>query len=166
MARHHPDLDTLIAEHGHGVSRTAALYERDAADRQDLVQDIWIAVWRALPAFRGDSSLRTYIFRIAHNCGVNHVARHARRDRPVADLPEEADAGPSPEQFAGRHQDAGRLESAIRRLAVKDRQIVGLKLEGFSNRDIAEASGLTENNVAVRLNRARGRLKQLLKDPA
>lgn len=151
-----------MAEHGTAVARTAALYERDPAERLELVQEIWLAVWRALPAFRGDSSMRTYLFRIAHNCGVSHVARQTRRDRPTADLPEGTDTGPSPDESAERHQDAARLEDALRRLALKDRQLVGLKLEGFGNREIAEATGLTENNVAVRLNRARNRLKRLL----
>ena len=149
-------------EHGAAVGRTAALYERDPAERLDLVQEIWVAVWRALPAFRGDSSLRTYLFRIAHNCGVSHVARHARRDLPTDELPEGTDTGPSPDQIAERHQDAARLEDALRRLPLKDRQVVGLKLEGLSNREIAGATGMTENNAAVRLTRARQRLTRLL----
>lgn len=155
-------LEDLMAEYGPALARTAALYEREPSERLDLIQEIWLAVWRALPAFRGDSSLRTYIFRIAHNCGVSHVARHSRRDLPVDDLPDDPDPGPGPDQVTGRIEDADRLQDALRRLPLKDRQIVGLKLEGFANREIAEASGLTENNVAVRLNRARHRLKQML----
>lgn len=151
-----------MAEHGPAVGRAAALYERDPVERQDLIQEIWVAIWRALPAFRGDSSLRTYIFRIAHNCGVTHVARHVRRDLPVEHLPDNPDAGPAPDQLTGRMEDAARLEDALRRLPLRDRQIVGLKLEGLANREIAEASGLTENNVAVRLTRARSRLRDLL----
>ncbi len=155
-----------MAEHGPAVGRAAALYERDPVERQDLIQETWVAIWRALPAFRGDSSLRTYIFRIAHNCGVSHVGRHARRDLPAGDLPEEADPGPSPVQASADHLNARRLRHALRRLSLRDRQLVSLKLEGLSNREISQASGLTENNVAVRLTRARARLQRLLEETA
>ena len=68
----------LVSEHERAIRRMASSYERDAARRQDLVQDIWLALWQALPGFRGDSSERTFVFRIAHNRGVSHQMWRAR----------------------------------------------------------------------------------------
>ena len=62
----------LLQEHGPALNRLAAGYEWDPVERQDLLQDIALAIWRALPAFRGESSERTFVFRIAHNRGLTH----------------------------------------------------------------------------------------------
>ena len=73
----------LVSEHERAIRRLASSYERDVGRRQDLVQDIWLALWQALPGFRGDCSERTFVFRIAHNRGVSHI-QHWRRRRTEA----------------------------------------------------------------------------------
>src|SRR5688572_3851732 len=69
----------LLHEHDRALRRLAASYERDPGRQQDLVQDIWLAVWQALPRFRGESSERTFIFRIAHNRAISHIDYSQRR---------------------------------------------------------------------------------------
>ena len=70
------------------IRRLSAGYERDPSRRQDLVQDIWLALWQALPSFRGDCAERTFVFRIAHNRAVSHI-QHWRRRR-TEPLPDDA----------------------------------------------------------------------------
>ena len=53
----------------------AGAYEREPAAREDLYQDVLIALWRALPRFRGESSLATFVFRVGHNRAMTHCAR-------------------------------------------------------------------------------------------
>ncbi|MBC7973529.1 MAG: sigma-70 family RNA polymerase sigma factor, partial [Myxococcales bacterium] len=71
----------LLREHGGLLSRIAACYEARPSERADLSQEIAMAIWRALPRFRGASSLRTFVARIAHNRGVSHVIAQRRDGR-------------------------------------------------------------------------------------
>ncbi len=76
-----PTLEALFDEvaglHGPMIRRIAASYEADPEVRRELHQDVLMAVWRALPSWRGEASVRTFAARVAHNRGVDHVARHA-----------------------------------------------------------------------------------------
>ena len=155
----------MIEEHDPAIRRLALGYERDPGRRQDLVQEIWLALWRALPSFRGECSERTFVFRIAHNRAVSHI-QHWRR-RSADPLPDEApvpDAGPDPERAATLGQRQERLQAAVHRLPLGLRQVVVLMLEGLSHAEIGEVLGITGNNVAVRLARARIALAQELAD--
>lgn len=155
--------DELLRSHGPALRRVAAAYEADPARREDLFQDVCLALWRALPAFRGDASARTYLFRIAHNRGLTHRAR--RRNAPTAELEEaEAVADPAPGPEAGLHSDQRRerLRRAILALPLPQRQVMTLALEGLPHREIGEVLGVTENHVAVRLTRARAALRRRL----
>ncbi|MEW6321336.1 MAG: sigma-70 family RNA polymerase sigma factor [Acidobacteriota bacterium] len=149
----------LVAEYDRAIRRLAASYERDSARQQDLVQDIWLALWQALPRFRGECSDRTFVFRVAHNRGVGHVQhwrrRHAEPLDAEAPLP---DPGASPEHAATDRQRRERLQAAVRRLPLGLRQPTVLMLEGLSHREIGDVLGITENNVAVRLTRAKAAL--------
>jgi RNA polymerase sigma factor (sigma-70 family) len=156
----------LVQEHEPSIRRLAMSYERDAGRREDLVQEIWLALWRALPSFRGDCSERTFVFRIAHNRGVTHIQHWIRRR--TEELPDDApveDPRADPFGDAMRRQRQERLRRAVARLPLGLRQVVVLALEGLSNREAGDVLGLTENNVAVRLSRARATLAQLLENP-
>lgn len=153
----------LVAAHGPAVARVAASYELGAAERQDLTQDIWFAVWRALPRFRGECSERTFVFRIAHNRGVSHAIRRRlpaeALDDDVRPLP---DPAPGPEHAAESAQDFERLLEALHTLPITWREVAVLRMEGLGTAEIAAVLGITDNNVSVRLNRARRRLRSLM----
>ena len=158
-------LDQLIKAHGAGVGRVAGLYARGAAERADLTQDIWFGVWRALPGFRGESSERTFVFRIAHNRGISHSLARRRDHVDLDEAGELVDHAPGPEAQTAAAQASARLYAAVRRLPLTQREAVALKLEGCSDREIATVLGITENNAAVRLTRARAQLRELLEGP-
>ena len=159
------DFDRIVRAHGESLSRVAWGYVDTAADHDDLMQDILLAVWRALPRFRGRSSERTFVFRIAHNRGCTFAAR--RRDRrsldPLAADPPIPDTRPGPEEALDRAQERERLVKAIRVLPENQRQAVLLRLEGFSLEEIATLQGTSEGNVSVRLSRARDRLREMMR---
>jgi RNA polymerase sigma-70 factor (ECF subfamily) len=153
----------LLQEHDRALRRLAASYERDVAKQQDLVQDIWLAVWQALPRFRGDCSERTFVFRIAHNRAVSHIDHWQRRKTDVLDEQAPIPApGPDPEHSLSQQQRSERLRAAVQELPIAMRQVVVLTLEGLSNAEVADIIGITENNVAVRLTRARTALTHAL----
>jgi RNA polymerase sigma-70 factor (ECF subfamily) len=145
--------------HGPGLSRVIAAYARPGADQDDLGQEVALAVWQALPHFRGESSERTFVFRIAHNRGLTFVARR----RPPAEAKDEpASNAPGPEREVDGRRRVERLFAAMRRLPVSYRQVLTLALEEMPHAEIATCLGITEGNVAVRLNRARTALKREL----
>jgi RNA polymerase sigma-70 factor (ECF subfamily) len=83
-----------IGQFGPAIARVARGYERDPASRADLLQEIHIALWRSLAGFDGRSSLRTWVYRVAHNIGATHVRQALRRReraslRTLEDLAEE-----------------------------------------------------------------------------
>jgi RNA polymerase sigma factor (sigma-70 family) len=157
-----PSFDRIIAEHGPLVSRIAMSYEADAALREDLTQQIFLAVWQALPSFRADSSLRTFIARIAQNRSISYVAKQVRQP-PTAEVPEElAAANPSPEESAIEASEHRSLLDATRRLPLPQREVVVLLLEGFDYAEIAEMLNIAPNALALRLTRAKAGLKKLL----
>jgi RNA polymerase sigma factor (sigma-70 family) len=153
----------MMREHDGAIRRLAAGYEADFARRQDLVQDIWLALWQALPAFRGDASERTFVFRVAHNRAINHI-RHwrMRRTETLDESVEISDASFDPELVLDDRQRRQRLQAAVQRLPLGLRQVTVLMLEGLSHREIADVLGISEGNVAVRLTRARAALSRVL----
>ena len=153
----------LLQQHDRALQRLVASYERDPSKRQDLLQDIWLAVWQALPRFRGECAERTFVFRIAHNRAVSHVDHWQRRrtDPLDEDAPLPAPL-PDPERALSTQQRCERLRAAVQSLPLAVRQIAVLSLEGLSHAEIADVAGISENNVAVRLTRARAILARLL----
>ena len=153
----------MLSAHDGAIRRLAASYERDPSRRQDLVQDIWLAVWQALPRFRDDCSERTFVFRIGHNRGVSHIQHwQRRRTDPLEDDAPIPASGDDPESSLSQQQRRERLQAAVQVLPLGLRQVVVLTLEGLSNAEAADIVGITENNVAVRLTRARAELTRLL----
>ena len=157
------DLDDVIRAHGDALERVAWGYVDNAPDREDLMQEILVALWRALPRFRGEASLRTFVLRVAHNRAISFALRRRRFE----DLPEEGpdrppDPAPPADERLIDEQQRERLFHAIRLLPETQRQAVMLYLEGLSQREIAELQETSESNVGVRLSRARKALRGVL----
>lgn len=121
-----------------------------------------MALVRALSAFRGDASLKTYVLRIAHNVCLRQVMRDRRWK--VDPIDEISDSAVSAERRAIQREEETRLLAAIRELPVGLRQVLTLALEELPQREIAEVLGITENAVAIRMHRARRLLKDRLEE--
>jgi DNA-directed RNA polymerase specialized sigma24 family protein len=102
--------ERILGKHGAAISRMAYGYEAVAGIREELVQEIALAIWQALPHFRGECSERTFVFRIAHNRGLTHVWRRRPPQQSLEDLEEidePVDPKPHPdEQLAQLNQRA------------------------------------------------------------
>jgi RNA polymerase sigma-70 factor (ECF subfamily) len=158
-----PSLDDLVSAYGPALWRLTRAYARNDVDREDLYQEILVAAWRALPRFRGDASLRTFVYRIGHNRGLTFRARSDRRARREYEIPlEYPDPAAPPGHALERTREQARLAAAIGALSPTLAQVVILHLEELSHAEIAQVLGITPNNVAVRLNRARNELAGLL----
>lgn len=158
--------EDVFAQYGALLGRVANSYEANDALQQELLQDIAIAVWQGLARFKGDSSVKTYILKIAHNRAVTHVASQVKRiDTHHYDQDDIGSDGyvshaRSPEVETSQHQSLTRLLKAVRALPVQSRQVLTLSLEGLSYDEIAEVCGMTKNHVGVVLKRAKQSIQQ------
>lgn len=154
--------ERVVQQYGAGLRRLANAWERDPAAQEDLLQEILLAIWRALPRFRGEASERTFVFRVAMNRALTHRFRKPPRGEPLDTVREAPDPGRTPEAAATISEQRARLVSAIQSLPVATRQILTLALEGLSRGEIADILGISENNATVRLSRARRALQEML----
>jgi RNA polymerase sigma factor (sigma-70 family) len=154
--------ESVLREYGPSLGRLAASYEAAPDRREDLLQEIRLALWKALPRFRGECSLRTFVYRVAHNRALTHAwQRRALRgaSEEIADI---ADPAPTAESSIIRQADRESLLAAIRRLPLEFRQVITMVLEEVPQVEIAAVLGISENNVSVRLHRARKLLRRAL----
>jgi RNA polymerase sigma-70 factor (ECF subfamily) len=152
--------ETLLRRYLAPLRRLAYAYTHDPGECQDLSQEIALALWTALPQFRGEASERTWLYRVAHNTAVRFTTRQSRRARheqaleAIEDHPSEI----NPERSAIDAQRREQLFRAVHSLPLPDRQIVLLHLEGLSAADIQEITGRSAGSVATRLTRTRQKL--------
>jgi RNA polymerase sigma-70 factor (ECF subfamily) len=142
--------------------RAVCGYELNPAVREELLQEVLLAIWESLPRVREADKLLPFVLRIAHNLGASHVRAETRMAAPVSfddTLHDVAD--PATVDACARTQW---LFEALAALPLKLRQVLMLQLEGFDYQEIADMLGISAENVGVRLHRARERLKSLSKD--
>ena len=148
----------VAAEYGEALARMAYAYEADPDLRRDLSQDIHLALWRSFEKFNGRCSLRTWIYRVAHNVATSHVIRQAKnkRNTPALLTLEDAEAQVAEENVelsADRNHSLTRLFALIHRLDPPDRQVMLAYLEDLDADSIAEITGLSTANVWSKIHR-------------
>lgn len=153
---------TWLKEYGriihHVVNGFAA-----GADREDLRQEVLLAVWKSIPSFREQAKASTYLYRVSHNAALvwTRTQRNYRRrvERFGSEIPTEETFGETVTD-----ERLAELYAAIRALKPVDRSLILLFLDGLSYREMAAVLGLTESNIGVKLNRIKNQLTQTLKE--
>ena len=152
----------LYQNHKDKVYRLCLGFFREKELADDLFQEIFIKVWRHLDNFKGESEISTWIFRIAYNTALTFSAREKKKDEKQTELPENLDLS-EPENYAQEQEiRIQMLYDAINALPELDRVIATLLLENTPYKAIAEISGISENYVAVKVNRIKTVLTQKL----
>jgi len=145
------------ATFGAALERLARAYEPDADRRLDLLQEIHVALWRSFTAFDGRCSLRTWVYRVAHNVATSQVIRRRRRAQTFVGL-DEVDSMPEsidPGQMLDERRALHRMMTLIHRLDPIDRQVTLLYLEGMDAAAIGEVAGISPGNVATKIHRVK-----------
>src|SRR5215469_8334455 len=149
---------------GPALERLARAYEADPDVRRDLLQEIHIALWRSFAGFDQRCSLRTWVYRVAHNVGATHITRQRRgRSQELIGL-EEIEAHPDPatgQAVADRSLALERLFALIQRLKPLDRDVILSYLEGLDAAAIAEITGLSAGNIATKIHRIKAMLTRM-----
>ena len=153
---------------GGAVSRLAAASEANPDRRRDLEQEVWLALWRALPRFEGRCSERTFVLRVAHNVAATAALQGSRdwfkRSVPLEEV--ELDDGLDLEAALDQKQQLKRLHQLIGRLVPLDREILLLWLEGLPAAEIAEVTGLSASHVATKVHRIKALLLKAHREEA
>lgn len=138
------------------LQRLVRAYEADTDKRRDLLQDIHIALWRSFQNFEERCSLRTWVYRVAHNTAASHVIRQRRSNSRtlvgLAELettPDQSDH----ERDTQKRMAFERLLDLIHRLKPFDRQIMLLYLEDMDAASIGEIAGISPGNVRIQIHR-------------
>jgi RNA polymerase sigma factor (sigma-70 family) len=151
----------LLEEHTSALWRLCYSYCESRAEAEDLFQEIALAIWTALSRFRGESSERTWLYRIAHNVALTLATKKrklAAREQPVETDMDLLSVEGDPESQLAEAQKQQTLQMLVKELPFEDRRLVLLYLEGLSTAEIEAVTGLTRSNVTVRLSRIRQRL--------
>jgi len=154
----------LIAENGDRITRICRYYNPNTEDQKDMYQEILVNIWNSLDRFRGESSVSTWIYRIAVNTSLSFTGKAFRYMKlQILDdqqnlnvLLDEDDL----EMALKREAELEQLQTHLNLLSVIDKALISLLLEGLSMREIAEVIGLTEPNVKVKIHRIKDELKQ------
>jgi RNA polymerase sigma factor (sigma-70 family) len=150
----------LWERHQKIVFKVANTYCRRAEDRRDLVQEIGAQLWRAFPRYDEGRSFSTWMYRIALNVAIS-FARRAGHRRMQSLSQDETLAGPItiPAEVSGLDEQVAALQAFIDKLDDLNRALLLLYLEEHSYREIAEVLGISETNVATKINRLKQRIR-------
>jgi RNA polymerase sigma-70 factor (ECF subfamily) len=159
--------DQATAQFGPAIERLARSYEADSDKRKDLLQEIHLAMWRSFEGFRGQCSLRTWVYQVAHNVAASHVLKDRRaKSRTFVGL-EEVASLPEPHDGTGavdRQQTLEQLYALIQQLKPLDREVILLYLEGLDAASIGEISGVSPGNAATKIHRIKAILSNRFRE--
>jgi RNA polymerase sigma-70 factor (ECF subfamily) len=144
-----------VATYGAALERLARAYDTDADRVRDLLQDIHVALWQSLSRFEGRCSMRTWVYRVAHNVATSQVIRRRASAPTLVGLDEldETPAAIDTDEALDAIRALERLQALVHRLKPLDRQLMLLYLEGVDAASIGEVTGLSAGNVATKIHR-------------
>lgn len=148
----------LIHNHQRIIYKVCKTYRDSREDQEDLFQEIVYQYWKSYPSFRGESKISSWMYRIALNTAIAVYRKPKLPVHYVDKMPEQTSR--LEEQVSENEE---RLFKALRILSDTEKALISLFLEGFSYKEIAAITGITESNTGVRLNRIKNKLKELLK---
>jgi RNA polymerase sigma-70 factor (ECF subfamily) len=150
---------SLLHEHQRIIHKVCNLYMDAHADREDLFQEITLQAWKAFKKFRGDAKFSTWLYRVALNTAITHY-RKGQKGPGIfftdAPLPEQG----ATDQKDPIEEQVKAMYTAIGELSKIDKALVMLYLEDYNYNEIGDMMGISPNNVAVKMNRIKTKLKE------
>jgi RNA polymerase sigma factor (sigma-70 family) len=153
----------LLEGHRKILYKVAGSYARTAADRQDLVQEMAVQLWRSFGRYDATLRFSTWMYRIALNVAISFFRAESRKARTFVPAEDRIlDVAAAPAASPGLEDDLERLWQAISTLDELDRALVVLYLDGQSYETIAQVVGLSQTNVGTKINRIKNKLRREL----
>lgn len=152
-----------INQHKGMLFKICRIYQDDADERNDLLQEIILQLWRVFDSYRGESKITSWMYRVALNTAIVYFKKQKRRPDqeqllPDFDRPEEQPSA------AEKEEQLAIFYRAVQQLNKVEKALIYLYMEDQPYPEIAAALGISEGNVRVRLNRVKNKLKEIIKD--
>ena len=153
----------LIGENKGILYKICKIYQDDPEDRDDLLQEMILQLWRAFDSFRGDSKFSSWMYRVALNTAIVFFKKQKRRpdDQPMPAHFDHADDLSAAEE---QEEKLAIFYKAVKHLSKVEKALIYLYMEDQPYDDIAATLGITPLNVRVRLNRVKNKLKDIIKE--
>lgn len=152
----------LINEHQGLIHKVCMMYEANREVRNDLFQEVVLQLWKSFHTFRGDAKITTWMYRIALNTAISGLRKQGRKIQ-TQDL-NDYHLNISDREPDNQEENFERLQWAIRKLSEIERAMIMMALDEVPYEEIAETIGITQNNVRVRMNRIREKLRKLMNE--
>lgn len=150
----------LIAENQGLIYKVCNMYCNNKWDKEDLFQDIVLQLWRSYPAFKGNSKVSTWMYRIAINNAITRLRKETKREK-FTGLDDEAFRVAASEHD-NIDESIAQMYEAIKKLSEVERALTMLYMDDCSYKEIAEILGLSESNVGFKLNKIKAKLRTLI----
>lgn len=158
-------IEQIMDVYGHDIKRLVFTYMKNEADTDEVTQDVFVTVYEKLTTFKGEASLRSWIYSIAINKCKDHLRRWQIRNQRLIERLKQVTLSPetpSPEQQILKKNETNHLVTIIMMLPVKYREVLILYyFQEFKTDEISDMLNLNPSTVRSRLSRGRKRLKQL-----
>lgn len=140
------------------IYKVCYIYAKDQDDLNDLFQEVVLNLWKSFPRYRGDSTLNTWVYRIAMNTCITFLRRSSVRPQTIPLTIDVTSQMTDEESHTGQLQELYRL---INQLGKLERALILLWLEERSYQEMADILGISKANVAVKLNRTKDKLRKM-----
>ncbi|UZR97965.1 RNA polymerase sigma factor [Chondrinema litorale] len=148
----------IIEQNQNIIHKVSRIYRDSREDQEDLFQEIVFQLWKAFPNYREEAKISTWMYRIALNTAIVTY----RKKKVTINYSEAIPENIHPTTANELSENEERMYNALRKLSEAERALMSLFLEDYSYREIGEITGISENYVAVKINRIKNKLKQLL----
>ncbi|KQO29796.1 RNA polymerase subunit sigma-70 [Flavobacterium sp. Leaf82] len=151
-----------IESHKGILYKVSKMYMDNPDDQQDLFQEIICQLWKSYDSFRNESQFSTWMYRVAVNTAIVFLKKEKRKvDKyEIASENIKDDEGDS----HIKESQIDHFYKAVQKLEKIDKAIIFYQLEGFSHKEIGDNLGISEGNARVKLNRAKEKLKEIIKN--
>lgn len=151
-----------IETHKGILYKVSKMYMDNPYDQQDLFQEIVCQLWKAYGTFKGESQFSTWMYRVAVNTSIVFLRKEKRKVDKYEIVSENIREEES--DTAVKENQLAHFYRAVQQLDKIDKAIVFYQLEGFSHKEIGENLGISEGNARVKLNRAKEKLREIIKN--
>ena len=148
----------MIAAQKRVIYKVCYIYAKDQDDLNDLFQEVVLNLWKSFPNYRGDSTVTTWVYRIAMNTCITFLRRSNTR---LQTIPMTADVASLVADEEGRTGQLQELYRLINKLGKLERALILLWREERSYQEMADILGISKANVAVKLLRTKEKLKKM-----
>ncbi len=152
--------EEVVEAHKGIIYTVAQSYCRSASDREDLVQEITVQLWRSFAKYDDRYKYSTWIYRIALNVAISFYRKESKRRVIAHPIPEAVFNIAETDDTTTTAQQVGLLQQFIAELKELDKALILLYLDGRGHKEIADIMGISETNVSTKVGRIKEKLKQ------